>query len=80
MNRVTVDVGGTFTDCLVLGESGDIYAFKAPRPATIPGQRRAPDCPWDHPFDKRFIDRQDCQGGHFNDGRISGYHSGPEGL
>ena len=30
MIRVTVDVGGTFTDCLVLGESGEIYAFKAP--------------------------------------------------
>ncbi|MBI2998533.1 MAG: hydantoinase/oxoprolinase family protein, partial [Deltaproteobacteria bacterium] len=30
MTRVTVDVGGTFTDCLVLDESGEIYEFKAP--------------------------------------------------
>lgn len=30
MKRVTVDVGGTFTDCLVLDERGDIHAFKSP--------------------------------------------------
>jgi len=30
MKRVTIDVGGTFTDCLVLDESGDIHAFKSP--------------------------------------------------
>src|SRR3990172_2740165 len=32
--RVCVDVGGTFTDCLVLDESGDLRQFKAP---TTPG-------------------------------------------
>ncbi|OGA43184.1 MAG: hypothetical protein A3G25_07355 [Betaproteobacteria bacterium RIFCSPLOWO2_12_FULL_63_13] len=30
MKRVTIDVGGTFTDCLVLDEGGDIHAFKSP--------------------------------------------------
>ncbi|MBI2319577.1 MAG: hydantoinase/oxoprolinase family protein [Betaproteobacteria bacterium] len=29
MTRVTIDVGGTFTDCLVLDERGEIHAFKA---------------------------------------------------
>ncbi len=33
MKRVCVDVGGTFTDCLVLGESGELRLFKA---ATTP--------------------------------------------
>jgi N-methylhydantoinase A len=32
--RVCVDVGGTFTDCLVLDESGNLRQFKAP---TTPG-------------------------------------------
>jgi len=30
MIRVTVDVGGTFTDCLVLDPSGEIHEFKVP--------------------------------------------------
>jgi N-methylhydantoinase A len=30
MYRVTVDVGGTFTDCLVLDENGDLRQFKSP--------------------------------------------------
>ena len=30
MKRVAIDVGGTFTDCLVLEESGALQAFKAP--------------------------------------------------
>ena len=30
MKRVCVDVGGTFTDCLVLDEAGDLRLFKAP--------------------------------------------------
>ncbi len=30
MYRVSVDVGGTFTDCLVLDESGDLRLFKSP--------------------------------------------------
>lgn len=29
MTRVTIDVGGTFTDCLVLDERGEIHAFKS---------------------------------------------------
>ncbi|MGD0024625.1 MAG: hydantoinase/oxoprolinase family protein, partial [Xanthobacteraceae bacterium] len=33
MKRVAIDVGGTFTDCLVLDESGTLRAFKAP---TVP--------------------------------------------
>ena len=30
MKRVCIDVGGTFTDCLVLDEQGDIREFKSP--------------------------------------------------
>ncbi len=30
MTRVTIDVGGTFTDCLVLDRHGEIHAFKSP--------------------------------------------------
>ncbi|MDP2605236.1 MAG: hydantoinase/oxoprolinase family protein [Deltaproteobacteria bacterium] len=30
MYRVSVDVGGTFTDCLVLGEEGELKQFKSP--------------------------------------------------
>jgi N-methylhydantoinase A len=30
MKRVCIDVGGTFTDCLVLGEQGDLLQFKSP--------------------------------------------------
>jgi N-methylhydantoinase A/oxoprolinase/acetone carboxylase beta subunit len=30
MYRVSVDVGGTFTDCLVLGEEGELRRFKSP--------------------------------------------------
>ncbi len=30
MYRVCVDVGGTFTDCLVLGEEGELKQFKSP--------------------------------------------------
>jgi N-methylhydantoinase A len=30
MKHVTIDVGGTFTDCLVMDESGEIRAYKAP--------------------------------------------------
>ncbi|MEE8434359.1 MAG: hydantoinase/oxoprolinase family protein [bacterium] len=30
MIKTTVDVGGTFTDCLVLDEQGEIYDFKSP--------------------------------------------------
>lgn len=29
MTRATIDVGGTFTDCLVLDERGEIHAFKS---------------------------------------------------
>jgi len=29
MTRVTIDVGGTFTDCLVLDEKSEIHAFKS---------------------------------------------------
>ena len=29
MTRVTIDVGGTFTDCLVLDAKGEIHAFKS---------------------------------------------------
>ena len=29
MTRVTIDVGGTFTDCLVLDANGEIHAFKS---------------------------------------------------
>jgi N-methylhydantoinase A len=34
MKRICIDVGGTFTDCLVLDESGTLNLFKAP---TTPG-------------------------------------------
>jgi N-methylhydantoinase A len=30
MYRVCVDTGGTFTDCVVLDESGELSEFKAP--------------------------------------------------
>jgi N-methylhydantoinase A len=30
MNRVCIDVGGTFTDCLVMTEAGELHAFKSP--------------------------------------------------
>jgi len=30
MKRVAIDVGGTFTDCLVLDEQGEIHEFKSP--------------------------------------------------
>lgn len=30
MTRVTIDVGGTFTDCLVLDGRGELHAFKSP--------------------------------------------------
>jgi len=30
MYKVSVDVGGTFTDCLVLGEEGELKQFKSP--------------------------------------------------
>ena len=30
MTRVTIDVGGTFTDCLVLDERSQVHAFKSP--------------------------------------------------
>ena len=30
MTRVTIDVGGTFTDCIVLDKQGTIHAFKSP--------------------------------------------------
>src|SRR3990172_11409252 len=30
MKRVTIDVGGTFTDCLVLSGSREIHEFKSP--------------------------------------------------
>src|SRR3989304_983606 len=33
MKQLTIDVGGTFTDCLVLEESGQLHRFKA---ATTP--------------------------------------------
>ena len=29
MTRVTIDVGGTFTDCLVVDEAGEVHEFKA---------------------------------------------------
>lgn len=38
MKRVSIDVGGTFTDCLVLEESGEIRAFKAPTTPQDPTQ------------------------------------------
>jgi N-methylhydantoinase A len=30
MYRVTIDVGGTFTDCLVLDDAGTLRQFKSP--------------------------------------------------
>ncbi len=30
MKKLCIDVGGTFTDCLVLDESGELHKFKAP--------------------------------------------------
>lgn len=38
MIRVTIDVGGTFTDCLVLDESGEIHEFKS---ETVPADPAA---------------------------------------
>jgi Hydantoinase/oxoprolinase N-terminal region len=40
--QVCIDIGGTFTDCLVSNERGEISIFKAP---TTPGQ-----------FERGFID------------------------
>jgi len=34
MKRVCIDVGGTFTDCLVMTESGELRAFKSPSTPT----------------------------------------------
>ncbi len=34
MNRVCIDVGGTFTDCLVMTEAGELHAFKSPSTPT----------------------------------------------
>ncbi len=34
MTRVCIDIGGTFTDCIVLEDDGSLYEFKAP---TTPG-------------------------------------------
>lgn len=36
--RLTIDVGGTFTDCLVLDESGELYKFKASTTPSDPSQ------------------------------------------
>lgn len=36
MKRVCIDVGGTFTDCLVLTEAGDLKAFKSPSTPKAP--------------------------------------------
>jgi len=38
MKRVSVDVGGTFTDCLVLDEDGDVREFKASTTPSDPAQ------------------------------------------
>src|SRR3989338_2873259 len=38
MIRVTIDVGGTFTDCLVLDEAGEIHEFKS---ETVPSDPAA---------------------------------------
>ena len=35
MRRVSIDVGGTFTDCLILAEDGSLEAFKSP---TVPSR------------------------------------------
>lgn len=36
MKQLTIDVGGTFTDCLVLEESGELQRFKAPTTPSDP--------------------------------------------
>ena len=33
MKRACIDVGGTFTDCLVMTEAGELHAFKSPSTA-----------------------------------------------
>ncbi|MBI2090286.1 MAG: hydantoinase/oxoprolinase family protein [Deltaproteobacteria bacterium] len=38
MKQLTIDVGGTFTDCLVLEESGQLQRFKAPTTPDDPTQ------------------------------------------
>src|SRR5438477_3707790 len=38
MRRVAVDVGGTFTDCLVMDDDGRLTAFKAPTTPADPTQ------------------------------------------
>ena len=35
MRRISIDVGGTFTDCLVLSDDGSLEAFKSP---TVPSR------------------------------------------
>jgi N-methylhydantoinase A len=35
MRRISIDVGGTFTDCLVLSDDGSLQAFKSP---TVPSR------------------------------------------
>lgn len=36
MKQITIDVGGTFTDCLLLDETGQLHRFKAPTTAGDP--------------------------------------------
>jgi N-methylhydantoinase A len=43
MSRVAIDVGGTFTDCLVLGDQGQLRDFKAPTTPDEPS-RGLMDC------------------------------------
>lgn len=43
MSRVAIDVGGTFTDCLVLGDQGQLSDFKAPTTPDEPS-RGLMDC------------------------------------
>ncbi|MBI2091322.1 MAG: hydantoinase/oxoprolinase family protein, partial [Deltaproteobacteria bacterium] len=43
MSRVAIDVGGTFTDCLVLDERGQLRDFKAPTTPEEPS-RGLMDC------------------------------------
>ena len=38
MTRVAIDVGGTFTDCLVLDNRGRLKQFKAPTTPEDPSQ------------------------------------------
>ena len=38
MTRVAIDVGGTFTDCLVLDNKGRLKQFKAPTTPEDPSQ------------------------------------------